>query len=608
MKSSRLPAFLATLFLVAAQEPEDLFDPAKTSMDRAAAAAVGADLVEYAQARAKAAADYHIVGDFRKLVRVAYQLASDQGPVAAAHARIRNGLAPEGPKREVSRDDLMKALVALVTKSREGKAPHDVAAARYLCEVGQLIDPRNEACLVEWNKLSQRGGGISWEAALAVYRRAIPDGTTCSINGLAVTSAGGSARVGHVSRVVLIFRAGRFPTLDVTLLREESHQTKVSAEEAIRYWDRIRKHVPLPGGSLEISFEDKFSKKDGPSAGAAYAVLLRSFSDPFKVDPQFAMTGDVSVEGRILAVGGVYEKIRGAVMGGCARVGIPMGDEGELTDGLVLYGPMTLAEIEIHGLESVDDAIAVARADRDERLGQASAAFARLRPLVEKKLKANDSATSAEIQKLTDAVLAAAPRHLSARLIDAWNNRRLPTQLSLGTSLNEAHHVFISYLSAIRGKDELSFEDIADETKTTNINETLRKLRDVTPKLHADAAKPAAKLEATCLTIQRFIQARSGLDSREKQIKAIEKTIQELKEKIDKAKSAGRPADEINRLVKRHNATVEDHNQELARYKKAAEERGKIYDKVIETYNEYIVILRTLTQDPKLLEKLHHGK
>jgi len=608
MKSSRLPAFLATLFLVAAQEPEDLFDPAKTSMDRAAAAAVGADLVEYAQARAKAAADYHIVGDFRKLVRVAYQLASDQGPVAAAHARIRNGLAPEGPKRDVSRDDLMKALVALVTKSREGKAPHDVAAARYLCEVGQLIDPRNEACLVEWNKLSQRGGGISWDAALAVYRRAIPDGTTCSINGLAVTSAGGSARVGHVSRVVLTFRAGRFPTLDVTLLREESHQTKVSAEEAIRYWDRIRKHVPLPGGSLEISFEDKFSKKDGPSAGAAYAVLLRSFSDPFKVDPQFAMTGDVSVEGRILAVGGVYEKIRGAVMGGCARVGIPMGDEGELTDGLVLYGPMTLAEIEIHGLESVDDAIAVARADRDERLGQASAAFARLRPLVEKKLKANDSATSAEIQKLTDAVLAAAPRHLSARLIDAWNNRRLPTQLSLGTSLNEAHHVFISYLAAIRGKDELSFEDIADETKTTNINETLRKLRDVTPKLHADAAKPAAKLEATCLTIQRFIQARSGLDSREKQIKAIEKTIQELKEKIDKAKSAGRPADEINRLVKRHNATVEDHNQELARYKKAAEERGKIYDKVIETYNEYIVILRTLTQDPKLLEKLHHGK
>ena len=592
-----------------AQDPLDLFDLSKTSLDPSAAAKVAADLVEYAQAQAKAAPDYHILGEYRKLVRIAYQLSPESPSVAAAHKRIQNTQAPDPPKRDVARDELMKSLIGLTASARDGKQAHDSAAARYLYSVGLLIDPRHEVCLAEWDKMSRRGASeIPWERALAIYRRAIPDGTTCSINALAVSSMGGMAQVGHVSRVVLTYRANPGRLIHAELLREEAEQTRVSAEEAFRYWDRIRKHVPLPGGTLEISFEDKFSKKDGPSAGTAFAVLLRSFTDPFKIDPAVALTGDVSVEGRVLPVGGVFAKIRGALNGGCTRVGIPFTDEGELTDAVVLNGPSTLAEIEILGLETVDSAIAMIRADRDERAQAATTAFAALRPLVEKKMKLPDSVKPAEIQKITDAVLAASPRHISARLIDVWNIGRMPAKLSLGASLNVTHGVILDYLSAIQTEDKPSFKDIAGETKTTTTLEASKKLKEYMTKLHADAIKPAEKLDQVFLNIQRFVQLRAGLDTREKKIKALDKEIDELKMKIDRAKAENKPAGEVNSLVKRHNQKVEEHNEAINSYKKVEDERKEWFTKVIDRYNEYIVVLRTLTQDPKLLEKLQTGK
>ena len=593
----------------APQETPDLFDPAKTSIDKTAAATVGADLADYALTLARENPNYHLFGDYRKLIRVAYQLASSDPGVASAHSRIKGGQGPGAPKREVLRDDLLRSLVALVTKAREGKLKDDLTAAKYLCAVGVMIDPSNESCLAEADKLSRRGGAEpQWERALSVYRRQVPDGATCSINGLVVMTAGGTAEVGSVARIVLTYRAAVSNALNVRLLREGADQTQVSMEEAIRYWDKLRKSVPLPGGALEISFEDKFTKKDGPSAGAAFSVLLRSFSDPFEIDPAFAMTGDVSVDGRILQIGGVFAKIRGALNGGCTRVGIPVSNELELTDALVLNGPATLGEIEIHGLETVDDAVALARADKDEKLRQATTSFAALRTAFEKKLKTNDAALTAEITKHATAVLASAPRHLSAKLIDAWNKRSLSAKLSLGSSLDAVHDVFYGYLMLIRSGEGPSFKDVVEEPKTTNVNDALRKLRDVTPKLHADALKAATKLETVCLSIQRFIQSKVGIERQEKKVKDLEKQISDLKLKIDRARAENKSVDEINRLVKRHNGYVEDLKQESDKYNKMVEESKAMIQKFMDQYNEYVVIVRSMTQDPKLLEKLQNGK
>jgi len=613
MVRTPLAIALACLSLAAgqagAQEQKDLFDLSKTTLDKAAAASFASDLVEYALGRAKAVRDFHVLGDYRKLIRVAYQFGPGAPGVAAAHVRIKNGLSPDAPKKEVAAAELMKSLLALAKTPAAGKAQDDRIAARYLYAVGSLIDPQNETCLIETDALQKKWGYvITWENVLSVYRRAVPDGATSAVNGLMVMTASGTTQVGQVARILLTYHNTGVPVLDVKFVRQGGGMMQVAGEEAIRYWGRIQRNVPLPGGTLEISFEDKFSKKDGPSAGAAYAILMRSFSDPFQIDPQFAMTGDISVEGRILQVGGVYAKIRGAAAGRCTRVGIPLLNEAELTDAVVLNGPTSLTEIEVHGMETIEDAIALARTDKDERLQKAATAFAALGALVDKKLKTGDKAATAEIQKTTDAVLALVPRHLSAKLIDAWNNGRLPATLSLGGSLEESQVVFRKYLVTISTKEAPDLADIANESKPTNISNTLKALRDLKPKLHADAQKSTAKLEDMCATIQRFIMARPALEEKEKGIQNLQKKIEDLKMKVDRAKAEGKPVEEVNRLVKRHNQAVEDHKQAVDAYTKAAGERKQTLQRVVELHNDYIAIIRTLTQDPKLLEKLIQGK
>jgi hypothetical protein len=473
-----------------------------------------------------------------------------------------------------------------------------------------MIDPQDNTCLVQMEMAEKRApGDIAWDTALTVYRRVVPDGHTSSIYGLVVMTAGGTTQVGQVSRILLTYRSQARPTLDVKFLREGGGTMVVSMEEAIRYWDRLRKSVPLPTGTIEISFEDKFTKKDGPSAGAAYTVLMRSFSDPFQIDPAFAMTGDVSVEGRILQVGGVFAKARGALLGKCARVGIPLANEGELTDGVVLNGPATLAEIEVYGMETIEHAVALARADKDENVARVSALFAGLLPLVQKKLQPPGSKEkSAEIQQITARILEIAPRHLSAKLIDAWNNGKLPPTLSLAASLDESANVLNKYLVTISSKGAPNLGDIANETKPAGIIATLKTLRDMKPRLHADALKSSQKLEEVCTTIHKFILAGPDLEERQKRIESCQKQIDDLRFKIDKAKAENQPVDTINRLVKQHNDALGDQRKAIDSYSKAAGDRKDVFQKVVTTYNEYTVQIRALTQDPLLLEKLIHGK
>ncbi len=597
----------------ARQDSTDLFNLSNTGLDLKAGRKVAVDLVEYAQGKCKAAPDYHIMGDYRKLIRVAYQLAPEEQPVISAHARIMKGLSPDAPKKEVVPAALVAEVVALARQAQKGQSQDDTKAARYLFSVGLMIEPQNDVCLIQWEALQKKGGDLPWDKALGVYRRTVPDGHTSSIYGLVVMSSG-TAKVGAVSRILLTYKSAAAPSLQVKFLREGGGMMVVSMDEAIRYWKRLEKNVALPGGTLEISFEDKFTKKDGPSAGAAYTVLMRSFSDPFQVDPAFAMTGDISVEGRILKIGGAFAKVRGALQGKCVRAGIPASNEGELTDAVVINGPTTLAEIEIYGMEMIEDAVALARTDKDPRIEKATALFGGLLPLVKKRLEIKDPKSpdiakiTAEVQKIAAEILMAAPRHLSAKLLEAWAGGKLPATLTLASSLDEPNDIFFKFLITISAKGVPSFGDIANEQNSTRISATLKELRDVKPKLHPDAVKPSQKLEEVCGAISRFIAARPDIEEREKRIQSYRKKIDDLKFKIEKAKADQKPVDEINRLVKQHNDAVEDHKNAVDRYNKAVAERNDTFQKVLQLYSDYSAMMKALTQDPALLEKLIHGK
>jgi ATP-dependent Lon protease len=73
-------------------------------------------------------------------------------------------------------------------------------------------------------------------------------------------------------------------------------------------------HVHCPSGAIP---------KDGPSAGLAHTIALISLFSNTPVPPTLAMTGEVSLRGRVLPVGGIKEKLIGALRAGVERVLLP---------------------------------------------------------------------------------------------------------------------------------------------------------------------------------------------------------------------------------------------------------------------------------------------
>lgn len=73
-------------------------------------------------------------------------------------------------------------------------------------------------------------------------------------------------------------------------------------------------HVHCPSGAIP---------KDGPSAGLAHTIALISLFTGKAVPPQIAMTGEVSLRGRVMPVGGIKEKLIGALRAGVKTVLLP---------------------------------------------------------------------------------------------------------------------------------------------------------------------------------------------------------------------------------------------------------------------------------------------
>lgn len=82
-------------------------------------------------------------------------------------------------------------------------------------------------------------------------------------------------------------------------------------------------HVHCPSGSIP---------KDGPSAGLAHTVALVSLFSGKAVPSLLAMTGEVSLRGRVLPVGGVKEKLIGALRAGVKCVLLPAGNRKDVRD------------------------------------------------------------------------------------------------------------------------------------------------------------------------------------------------------------------------------------------------------------------------------------
>ncbi len=105
-------------------------------------------------------------------------------------------------------------------------------------------------------------------------------------------------------------------------------------------------HIHVPAGAIP---------KDGPSAGIAMASALVSALSRRPVRHDVAMTGEITISGRVLPIGGLKEKILGAVRAGIRQVVIPRDNEADLED----LPEEVRSSIEVHPVTSLAEALAV---------------------------------------------------------------------------------------------------------------------------------------------------------------------------------------------------------------------------------------------------------
>ncbi|HVB33082.1 MAG TPA: endopeptidase La [Patescibacteria group bacterium] len=172
--------------------------------------------------------------------------------------------------------------------------------------------------------------------------------------GLAWTPAGGDV----IFIEATAMRGGRQLTMTGHLgeVMQESMRTALSwvRANAERYGidpDFFRKHdihIHVPAGAIP---------KDGPSAGVAMITALVSLLADRPMRPAVAMTGEITLSGLVLPVGGIKEKVLGAKRAGIQEVLLPTENEPNAKEDLK---PEVMGDLKLHFVHTIDDVLALA--------------------------------------------------------------------------------------------------------------------------------------------------------------------------------------------------------------------------------------------------------
>ncbi len=151
----------------------------------------------------------------------------------------------------------------------------------------------------------------------------------------------------------------------MTVVRSRSEMFGVEAD----YFQEHDFHVHVPEGA---------TPKDGPSAGIAMVTALVSAMTRIPVRADVAMTGEITLRGKVLPIGGLKEKLLAAVRGGIKTVLIPADNKKDLKE----IPPEVTSTLQIHPVEWIDEVLQLALTAKPEPLVKVG-----IPPVVEKEKK-----------------------------------------------------------------------------------------------------------------------------------------------------------------------------------------------------------------------------
>ncbi len=107
-------------------------------------------------------------------------------------------------------------------------------------------------------------------------------------------------------------------------------------------------HVHVPAGAIP---------KDGPSAGITMATALLSMLTGRRVKPNLAMTGEITLAGQVLPIGGIKEKVLAAKRSGVTEVVVPWENEVNVKEDLQRE---QIGDMKLHYVKTMEDVVKLA--------------------------------------------------------------------------------------------------------------------------------------------------------------------------------------------------------------------------------------------------------
>ena len=137
----------------------------------------------------------------------------------------------------------------------------------------------------------------------------------------------------------------------ITVVKTRCHDLGIEVDQ----FDNKDIHIHVPEGA---------TPKDGPSAGITMALAVASTLSSIPIKSDIAMTGEITLRGEVLEIGGLKEKLLAALRAGIKEVVIPKDNEKDLRD-----MPKNITEkLKIHPVKFVDELFTIALKTKPTRL------------------------------------------------------------------------------------------------------------------------------------------------------------------------------------------------------------------------------------------------